>query len=225
MLLARPANLLARISELAYEDHPTKQLLSLGFDLIRKYDQGETQAILITDDINVILAWRGTKGKRDLFTDLRYIKTDFPGGGRVHRGFYHAFEQIWDEVVVDLKQFAYPKIYTGHSLGAALAVEASVALPPSETHVYGCPRVGNHDFVDRIQSPLFRYETHFDPVTYVPLATSPVQALHALRHGRAPTLYTHGGKRVRIGGFGHYISRYINATEGRVRDGHGTGGS
>jgi len=206
------AHLCTRISELAYDDNPRPGLLSLGFDLVRAYDRGGTQAILATDYADVVLAFRGTEEPRDLFRDLRYIKTDFPGGGRVHRGFYSAFLEVWDEIAADLKNLAYPKIYTGHSLGAALAVMAAVMAPPREVHVYGCPRVGNRAFTDRLKCPVFRYENWFDLVTYVPPATSPVQAVHAWAHGRAPTLYHHPRTKVATPALGHFIRRYVKAT-------------
>ena len=210
------AHLCARISELAYLDDPRPGLLGLetGFDLVRKYDVAETQAILVTNYVLVVLAFRGTEPDkwRDWRTDLAYIKTDFPGGGRVHQGFRMALDHIWDAVEADLADLAYPKVYTGHSAGAALALEAAVLRPPRETHVFGCPRVGNRAFADRLPEGTVRYENWFDVVTFVPPLTSPRQAIHALRHGRRPTLYVHGGKRVRTRGFGHPVGRYVRAT-------------
>ena len=210
------AHLCARISELAYLDDPRPGLLELGtgFDLVRKYDVAGTQAILVTDYRLVVLAFRGTEPDewRDWLTDLAYIKTDFPGGGRVHQGFYFALVKIWDAVEADLKNLAYPKIYTGHSLGAAIALEAAVLRPPRETHVFGCPRVGNKAFAERLPEGTVRYENWADPVTFIPPKISPWQAYHAYRHDRRPTLYAHGGRRVRTGGFGHPIGRYVRAT-------------
>lgn len=207
-----PAHLCARISEIAYQDNPADPLLELGFTLVRAYDRGGTQAILVTDFHTAVLAFRGTGEWRDLFTDLRYVKTDFPGGGRVHRGFHTALRQVWDDVAADLKLLAYPKIYTGHSLGAALAMLAAVLAPPREVRVYGCPRVGNRAFTGRLECPVYRYRNWFDPVPYTPPPMSPWQAVHAWRRGRAPTLYRHAGTKIRTPGFGHFIRRYVKAT-------------
>ncbi len=207
-------HLCARISELAYHDDPRPGLLALGFDLVRKYDRNGTQAILVTDYVSVVLAFRGTEEPKDFLTDLRYIKCDFPGGGRVHRGFYGAFMEVWDDIAGDLAGLAYPKIFTGHSLAAALSVMAAVLRPPREVHVFGCPKVGNSGFVNRLTRPVTRYENWLDIVTYLPPAISPIQAAHSLRHGRRPTLYTHAGKRVGLSGIGHLIRRYRNATAG-----------
>lgn len=206
------AHLCARISALAYAEDPQPGLKMLGFDLLKKYDRNGTQAILATDYAVVILAFRGTEEIKDLRADVRYVKCDFPGGGRVYGGFYEALMQVWDEIAEDLDDLAYPKIFTGHSLGAGLSVMAMVKWPPREAHVFGCPKVGNADFVRRIQRPLTRYENWFDVVTWLPPANSPRQAIHAWSQGRTPTLYRHAGVKVATPGFGHFIRRYVAAT-------------
>ena len=149
---------------------------------------------------------------RDLLTDLRYIKADFPGGGRVHRGFLAAFNQVRDKVARDLEKTGLPAVMTGHSLGGALAVMAGVEWPANQIHVYGCPRVGNRDFVKRLKCPARRYVNRMDPVTWVPYATSPVQIFHAGVNGRLPTLYAHAGLRVGLSGWGHPVKGYVKAT-------------
>ncbi len=211
--------LCSHISSIAYQDNPRPALLGLdtGFELVRKYDVGGTQAILVTNYQVVVFAPRGTEPDewQDWLTDLAYIKTDFPGGGRVHQGFYFALMKIWDAVEADLNDLAYPKIYTGHSLGAAMALEAAVLRPPRETHVFGCPRVGNAEFARRIPKNTTRHENWLDLVTLIPPPISPWQIRHAMRHGREPTLYTHGGKQNRLRGIFHSIHRYEKATSGK----------
>ena len=213
-----PAHLCARLSELAYADAAgvAKGAQDLGLEVIGQYDRGGTQAFLFTDHRLAVLAYRGTEEWRDVFADLRYIKRDFPGGGRVHRGFLKAFNQVRDAVQADLRKTGLPVVMTGHSLGAALAMMAAVMWPAHAVHVYGCPRVGNGDFVKRLKCPVTRYENWFDPVTFVPPPNSPVQAVHALSHGRAPTLYRHGGKKVGLSAFGHPVRRYVKGTRAGV---------
>ncbi len=205
-------HLCSRISALAYEDRCRPGLLELGFDLVRSYDRAGSQAILVTNYEIVVLAFRGTEEWRDLFTDLAYIKMDMPGGGRVHQGFLMALLRIWDEIQIDLKDLSYPKVYTGHSLGAAHALMATVLVPPREAHVFGCPRVGNKDFVARLTCPVTRYVNWGDLVPWIPPPISPWQVIHAWRHHRKPTLYVHAGESKRLNGFNHFIHRYVNAT-------------
>ena len=210
------AHLCSQVSELVYADPEDWAALAgaLGLDVAGQYDRGDTQAVLLANHKLAILSWRGTDGLRDAFTDLKYIKCDFPGGGRVHRGFFRAFNQIRDDVQADLEKIGLPVVQTGHSLGAAPAIMGAVMWPAHQVHVYGCPRVGNGDFVKRLKCPVRRYENWLDPVTYVPPPTSPMQAAHALSHGRKPTLYKHAGKKVGLSGFGHPVRRYRNATVG-----------
>ena len=211
-----PAHLCALVSELVYAplDDWNARADTLGLDVIAKYDRGDTQAILLTDSQLTILAYRGTKGLRDLLTDLRYIKADFPGGGRVHRGFLAAFNQVRDKVARDLEKTGLPVVMTGHSLGAALAVMAAVMWPANQVHVYGCPRAGNRAFVKRLKCPMRRYENRLDFVPSVPFLTSPVQAIHALSNGRSPTLYAHAGVRVGLEGWWHPVKGHVKATRG-----------
>ena len=122
-----PAHLCARVSELTYAptDDWNARADTLGMDVIAKYDRGDTQDILLTDSQLTILAYRGTKGLRDLLTDLRYIKCDFPGGGRVPSGFYAAFNPVRDDVERDIETTGLAMAYPGHSPGAAAHGERS----------------------------------------------------------------------------------------------------
>jgi hypothetical protein len=98
----------------------------------------------------------------------------------VHRGFQSALNQVWEEVhtlVTDYRQ-QHPQAeicFTGHSLGAALAVLAfsRFADPDLSLYTFGCPRVGDAAFRDRVLSNkgrgIYRYVNHNDSVTHVPL--------------------------------------------------------
>ena len=213
------AHTCAVLSQLVYEDNGDRlrrRLDEIGFGLYGFYDQGGTQAILVFQDGTHVVAWRGTEESADWRADSRYVKTDFPAGGRVHLGFLEAFDQVRDEIGEDLAAFEGRgdcRVFCGHSLGAALATLGTVVWRPDLSYVYGSPRVGNGDFVRLIpRRRLVRHQNWFDPITKVPWGTSPVQAVHALRQGRAPTIYRHAGTRVRTRGFGHPIARYVKAT-------------
>ena len=207
------AHTCALISQIAYHDDPARRLAAIGFRLVATYDVGGTQALIAADDDNLVLAFRGTVEAADRRTDVRFVKTDFPGGGRVHLGFFEAFERVRPAIAFDLARLSSRRrVFTGHSLGAALAVMATVEWRPDVAYVFGCPRVGNAAFVKRVLSRLFRHENWLDGVTYLPLWASPFQAWYAWNEGRRPTFYRHAGFRVRTHGFGHPIGRYVKAT-------------
>ena len=98
----------------------------------------------------------------------------------VHQGFQRALNQVWDEVhsCVTAYRKAQPHseiCFTGHSLGAALAVLAysRFADPANSLITFGCPRVGNQPFRERVLSNpgkgIFRYVNLNDPVAHIPL--------------------------------------------------------
>jgi hypothetical protein len=95
----------------------------------------------------VILTFRGTTRQLDdILTDLNTWPGLWSGGGRVHRGFFAAFELQRPEVSAWLEQRSVRCIVTGHSLGGALATLAATAFHAARLITFGAPRVGNHEF-------------------------------------------------------------------------------
>lgn len=97
----------------------------------------------------------------------------------VHRGFQLALNQVWQKVhsVVTAYRRAHPQAeicFTGHSLGAALAVLAfsRFADPDISLYTFGCPRVGDGAFRDRVLANrgrgIYRYVNYNDAVAHVP---------------------------------------------------------
>jgi hypothetical protein len=100
----------------------------------------------------------------------------------VHRGFQQALEQVWDQVhilVTDYRSKNPQKeiLFTGHSLGGALAVLAfsRFADPNISLFTFGCPRVGDAAFRDRVLQNagrgIYRFVNYNDAVTHVPTAS------------------------------------------------------
>jgi triacylglycerol lipase len=98
----------------------------------------------------------------------------------VHRGFQLALNQVWAQVhtlVIEYRQrHPHAEIcFTGHSLGAALAVLAfsRFADPDLSLYTFGCPRVGDGAFRDRVLSNpargIYRFVNYNDAVAHVPL--------------------------------------------------------
>lgn len=107
----------------------------------------------------VTIAYRGTQGSPDMLADANTFFTVpafLPEGGRVHKGFYNAFESSFAGLESILKSQAKAQNLeikdlkinlTGHSMGGALAKVAALCLKKTEgaqdIHVatFGDPRV------------------------------------------------------------------------------------
>jgi len=111
---------------------------------------------------------------------LSFLRRLFTEPCLVHDGFQRALNQVWEKVVTFVtdyrQQYSHAEIcFTGHSLGAALAVLAfsRFADPDISLYTFGCPRVGDAAFRDRVLSNkgrgIYRYVNYNDAVTHVPL--------------------------------------------------------
>ena len=131
-----------------------------------------------------LLAFRGTE--KGNFFDLAADADVLPANDEdmqayVHRGFHRYFESVWPEVVGLVKNYrnVHPRqdiCITGHSLGGALASLAFAHLcdPATSLYTFGCPRVGDRAFCERIETAAktqqcWRIVDHLDIVTHVPL--------------------------------------------------------
>jgi hypothetical protein len=110
---------------------------------------------------------------------LSFVSHLFAAPSLVHRGFQHALNQVWEKVhtLVTAYRAQHPQaeiLFTGHSLGAALAVLAfsRFADPNISLYTFGCPRIGNAAFRDRVLSNtgrgIYRYVNFNDAVAHVP---------------------------------------------------------
>ncbi len=116
-----------------------------------------------------VLVFRGTQGLKDWNTNSRFLKTNWAGSGRVHRGFYRALQPICDEILVKLNAINSPLFYTGHSLGAALATMMAALHPPRALYTYGSPRVGDSTFAASLDNvPTYRIVNNRDIVPTIP---------------------------------------------------------
>ncbi|SPN79277.1 Class 3 lipase [Brazilian cedratvirus IHUMI] len=93
----------------------------------------------------------------------------------VHCGFYKIYSYLSQQVNLALHTLSIEKIYlSGHSMGAALALLFTYALPEcyqKHTFLFACPRVGNYEFVKRAEERahcLYNVQNETDVVPQLP---------------------------------------------------------
>ena len=137
----------------------------------------------------ILLAFRGTQPteKKDLGIDANALMdselTKKIAGGKVHKGFKTALDNVWNEVSAEIhtqqQTHSRPLWITGHSLGAALATIAAARLALNEQQAvqglynFGSPRVFNtalaKAFDQQLLNKSFRFVNNNDIVTRIPL--------------------------------------------------------
>jgi Lipase (class 3) len=170
------------------------------------FSTGGTQGFLTADaDQSIsILAFRGTEvSPRDWATNLQAWPRAWTEGGRVHEGFAEALALVWSDLVPRLAAAPGRLLYTGHSLGAALATLAASRRPPHALYTYGSPRVGDDAFVRTLASvESHRYTNCCDLICRVPME------LFGYRHlGDASYLDREGVVRLAPAGAGLWRDR------------------
>jgi triacylglycerol lipase len=135
----------------------------------------------------VIVAFRGTQSDdiRDLITDARFRPTPWQPGGMAHSGFAEAAVRLFAAGLdAWLRQHGdWARVYTGHSLGAALATLAASAAPPCELVTFGSPLVGDAAFGRTLDGgPIRRYVDCCDLVTRIPPPSIFYQHAGAMRY-------------------------------------------
>jgi triacylglycerol lipase len=177
----RTAWLLAECSALAYlpfEMEAQSLIANLklgGFELVREFDNGGTQAYLAKRADLAVLAFRGTEQDYgDILTDLKFRMYRDAQGNRTHRGFEAAFSYIKVDVAKAISELEVdlPLYFTGHSLGGALATIATLHFASDQLaacYTFGCPRVGNLEFSQNIKIPVYRVVNVADIVARVPI--------------------------------------------------------
>jgi hypothetical protein len=118
-----------------------------------------------------VVAFRGTDkdDPRDLLDDVEVKLVGWKGKGKVFEGFRDALEEVEKTLLPVVQAIDYRVLFTGHSLGAALATLVAGVRAPSALYTIGSPRVGDHDFVASLSGlKSFRYVDCCDIVTTLP---------------------------------------------------------
>jgi hypothetical protein len=179
---------LIEASTLAYagEDFARGKFQEAGFPEVAFFTGDSTQCYVVSNDAFLILVFRGTEIRKragqfgihnimaDVEADADILLVDSGHGGKVHRGFQEALDEIWEKK--GLLQYlrgketpGRPFWFTGHSLGAALATLAAARYGRSQDlYTFGSPRVGDLDFKNGFPVKAYRFVNHRDIVTRVP---------------------------------------------------------
>jgi hypothetical protein len=147
----------------------------------------DLQAIICTEQSTavktpVVVAFRGTLGIRDWELDLDSDKDE--------DGFHHGFSKATGRFLPTLYRLLYNRdvIFTGHSLGAAMAAVAAARLRSycNVLHIcnFGQPRIGNCSAVQKLLGLRWTRYVHGDDI----VAAVPPEVLG----------FMHGGTEVRL---------------------------
>jgi len=177
---------LAEASTLVYsgEDFVRSRFRAAGLPGLKFFDKHSTQCYVAHNDQFAIVAFRGSEFWRksekfdlkkvtaDLMADVDIRLADWPRGGKVHRGFKEALEEVWPELLPHIGKLDGDgrKIWmTGHSLGAALATLCAQRYGSAQgVYTFGSPRVGNAVFKESFAGKLFRFVNNEDIVPRLP---------------------------------------------------------
>ena len=171
---------MSRLVYCAFENDPamgaavTDQLAAIGFAAPHLFNAHGLQAFISVNSTQQrgVLVFRGTQSdeQADWVTDIQADLKSWAGPGLVHHGFAKNLALVWRDIEAVLLQHQDKQfLYTGHSLGAALATLAAALRPPTKLFTFGSPRVGNAEFADAMATVVHdRYVNCCDGVCKVP---------------------------------------------------------
>ena len=177
---------LAEASTLAYadEDFVRSRFREAGLPEVAFFEKEGTECYVASNDRFAIVAFRGSEIARkrekadlsgmvaDLKTDMDIRLTDWEQGGKVHRGFKEALDEVWPDLLPHIRKIQEKgcKIWvTGHSLGGALATLFAGRFGIIQgVYTFGAPRVGNEGFKENLDVEIYRFVNNHDIVPRVP---------------------------------------------------------
>lgn len=175
-------------SNKAHTTRLSADLTTGGFQLIDTFNKQDTQAILVfhKELSQHVLAFRGSEltSWKDWFVDALFFKQAWLQGGKVHSGFAGALDVIWPDLEKSIEHIT-SIIFTGHSLGGALATLAASKLQShcQKLVTIGAPAIGNAEFVSSTEKALTgkmaRYVNCCDVVSRVPFSFMGFRHLNA----------------------------------------------
>ncbi|BCR89853.1 lipase family protein [Aspergillus chevalieri] len=154
-------------------------------------NENDVAGYLAADTTNnlLVLSFRGSRTIDNWIDNIDFIQediTDVCNDCWAHGGWWDAWQEVADELSGQIKDAVnqypdYKMVFTGHSLGGALATIAATVLRNEgytiDLYTYGSPRVGNEALSEYItaQGTLYRV-THTNDV--VPKLPPPIGYAH-----------------------------------------------
>ena len=134
----------------------------------------------------IVCSFRGSANINNWIANIDFLQTPYKqvAGAQVHRGFFGAYQGMSSQVIGAVRSLLaeHPNaslLFTGHSLGAALATFAAVDVkeelnPKGQAYFYtfGSPRTGNVAFTDYVAAQYpnyFRVVHAADTVPHLPM--------------------------------------------------------
>jgi len=184
---------LAEAALLAYgdQDFVEARFREAGLPQVRYFHGESTQCYAAHNEDFVLVAFSGSDMREregnnvfdalaDWMVNLRFGTVPSERGGRVHKGFVEALEEVWGPREGDEGLEAYLDglcgdgrrrvWFTGHSLGGALATLAAGHYGRApEVYTFGAPRVGDREYVESLDTPVYRFVNGRDVVPKLPV--------------------------------------------------------
>ncbi|WP_240042319.1 lipase family protein [Photorhabdus khanii] len=158
--------------------------------------QGDTRLFYVASQNDVLVSWRGTISLENVLTDITFRPlslscdydkaqcSEFIHSGKVHKGFWEAFDLV-EKLNVPSDKTAITPVFRdvinlvinkklficGHSMGGALALLHSAQLKEYNPclYSYGMPRTLTRSAVEELSSIIhYRHVNEDDPVPSVP---------------------------------------------------------
>lgn len=166
------------LSKLVYlsDDDIYRTLESLGAVKVKLAAKDSAEAIYIEFPDTDVLVFRGTEPSKaeDWRTILSFVSHPFVTGVSAHKGFVSSARALYQqlEMVLHIRDPSRPLIYSGHSMGGAIALLFALFAEPTYIVTYGQPRVFHKSSVlpevySRVE--ITRLKTTYDFVPSLPM--------------------------------------------------------
>jgi hypothetical protein len=133
-----------------------------------------------TGDRSTVVAFAGTNSKENVLTDVKILDVSFAACGnsktRVHAGFFKAWNSVRTKVFAHVSSYD-TVVFTGHSLGGALACVAGLDVACTlgkkvKVVSFGAPQVGDELFADAFNAKIWESTRVVNPLDPVPKSLS-----------------------------------------------------